>query len=379
MKKFIILYICLLFVQFNSPMKVLVVSVKTFPPVQGTAVLNHITGLLDWNCDIKIYSKSMPTIINTHQDIAKYDLMKLAIYKNIPVDIDTYDIILAEYGTRGAEFVEHKKGKNKLVTCFRGADLGEQLKKNPTRYQELFAKGDLFLPVCEAFKKKLIHYGCPEEKIQVLHSGIDCEQFYYKEKKIIPNEPIKLISVNRLVDKKGIPYAIQAVANLVKKGFNIQYTIVGDGPRRNEWIRMVQDLKMENIIIFKGRKQMEEVVKILHQSHIFILPSIEAESGDEEGIPNAAKEAMACGLPVVLTYHSGNEELVEHLVSGLLVKQKSIEELEEALVYLINNKNVWKKLCKAARRKIEKEFEKNSLNKDLVYLLNGLINQNVSG
>ncbi|HTM05705.1 MAG TPA: glycosyltransferase, partial [Patescibacteria group bacterium] len=244
---------------------------------------------------------------------------------------------------------------------------------NPRCYDELFAKGDLFLPVCEAFKNELIEHGCPKEKVKVLHSAIDCDLFYYKKRQIPTDKSVKIISVCRLVAKKGLEYAIHAVAKLIQNGFDIHYTIIGDGILHQSLQKLIIDLNMENYIKLVGRKNITEVVTYLHENHIFLLPSIVADDGDEEGIPNAAKEAMACGLPVILTDHSGNGELVEHGISGLLIEQKSVIALENALSYLVKNTQKWNKFGEAGRKKIEKDFERNKLNKKLYNFLRKVI------
>jgi colanic acid/amylovoran biosynthesis glycosyltransferase len=361
----------------KDPMKIFIIAVNSFPPIQGMAELNHMIALIDHNCIIKIFAPSKKIVINTNQLIKDYNLMDFVIYKDAPKNLDSYDVILAEFGTRGKQFAQYKTDKTKLVTCFRGDDMGHRFQNDPDFYKDLFMKGDLFLPVCKAFKKTLIQRGCPKEKIVVLHSGIDCDFFYYKKKLIKNNEPIKLISVCRLISKKGLEYSINAVSNLMKIGFDIQYTIIGNGILYDTIDQLIKNLKIEEKIKIVGTKSLVEIVDFLHENHIFILPSITAENGDEEGIPNAAKEAMACGLPVILTNHSGNKELVEHGISGLLIEQKSIVAIENALKYLIENKQLWNKFGKAGRKKVEKDFEKNKLNKKLYHLLKKIVKDSI--
>jgi len=97
------------------------------------------------------------------------------------------------------------------------------LKENPGIYHKLFREGDLFLPVCQSLKERLIQAGCDENKIVVHYSGIDCSIFEYSQRKRINGEHIKVLTIARLVEKKGVAFAIEAVAGLISKGGKIVY------------------------------------------------------------------------------------------------------------------------------------------------------------
>ncbi len=235
------------------PLKILFV-VNSFPPNSGTAVLNQITGLIDRDLDVYIYAKRKGDVDWAHPDMIHYALLDRTYfnnkqYNNLPVDLDTFDIIYCQFGHRGKEFVEIKKKlglKAKLVTCFRGADISKYLKKNLHAYDKLFETGDLFLPVCDFFKQKLLNLGCPKEKIIVHHSAIDCTKFFYRPRYWNIEEPIRIVSVCRLVEKKGLEYSIRAVAKLLKKYPNIEYQIVGFGPLMSELVCLIKKLGVQN-------------------------------------------------------------------------------------------------------------------------------------
>src|SRR5213075_1930033 len=108
-----------------------------------------------------------------------------------------------------------------------------------------------------------------------------------------------------------------------------------------------------------GWKTQEEVVELLNRAHIFVLPSIKATDGNEEGIPNALKEAMAMGLPVIATFHAGNAELIENDISGYLVPQKNILALYNKMIYVIEHPEEWTRIGVNARKTIENRFEIN--------------------
>jgi colanic acid/amylovoran biosynthesis glycosyltransferase len=245
----------------------------------------------------------------------------------------------------------------KVVVCFRGSDITAHLQKDVNIYDQMFQQADLFLPVCDYFKKKLISLGCKESKIVVHHSAIDCSQFFFMTKQKPENGTIHLVSTCRLVKKKGIDYAIKAVAEVVKKYPSIHYTIIGDGPEKQYLETLVQQLNLEDKVTLCGWKTQDEIVSFLKKSHIFLLPSRKGPDGNEEGIANALKEAMAMGLIPIGSWHAGTPELIEHGVSGFLVSEKSVFDLTRAIQYIIEHPEIWKSVGLAARKKIEDEFE----------------------
>jgi colanic acid/amylovoran biosynthesis glycosyltransferase len=136
---------------------------------------------------------------------------------------------------------------------------------------------------------------------------------------------------------------------------------------------LAKKLKISDKVTFSGWAMHEKVVRILNQSHIFLLPSITAGNGDEEGIANALKEAMAMGLIVVSTYHAGTPELITNGVSGFMVPEKNSNALADSITHIIKHPEIWKSIGLAARQKIENEFEIKQSIKDLEIIFNGLL------
>jgi len=259
-------------------------------------------------------------------------------------------------------------GNTKLITSFRGADASQWIQNRPGVYDELFKGGDIFCPVSQYLKKRIIQEGCHEEKIVLVPSSIDCEKFRYSRRRISEGELTKVVTVGRLVEKKGIRYALEAIARLVAWGKLVNYVVVGDGRLRGELESLIEDLGIEKHVHLLGWRNQDEVVQILQSMHIMVAPSITAANGDQEGIPNAVKEAMASGLPVVSTLHSGIPELVEEGVSGFLVKEGDVDSLADRLSYLVDHPETWLKMGSEGRACIEKSYDMNKLNDQLVDL-----------
>jgi len=402
--------------------------VNQFPSVSETFVLNQIVGLINLGHDVHVFASKAGSSVEAHDSCKKYDLSKKTHYYRIPknkifrifeailfiikyapgnskvifrsLNIFRYgtqagslsllfmsipllgrgpfDIIHSQFGTLGLFAVSLNQilaGKCKLVTSIRGYDVTVFLKEHPGIYHELFREGDLFLPVCEFLKERLLQEGCEGKKIVVHYSGIDCSKFEYIQRQRVPGEPIKVLTIARLIEKKGVSFAIEAMAHLLSKGEKIEYRIVGDGMLRENLQRLIEGVGIERHVKLLGWKTHEEVKSLLEESHVLVAPSLTSEIGDQEGIPNAIKEAMASGLPVISTLHSGIPELVSDGESGLLVPEKDAASLAEALAYLISHPEICKKMGQAGRRQVEQKFDTNSLNKKLEELYLGFIHE----
>ncbi len=343
------------------PLKILFV-VNYFPAPSQTFILNIITGLIDRGHDVSIFSFHKGDCAGINLLVEKYSLLDRVIYEQLPIILPEYDIIFCQFGYVGKYIFEMKKLKKwlknkKVVVCFRGSDLTAHIKDDPKMYKELFKKGTLFLPVCDYFKKRLVELGCHSHKIVVHFSAINCVQFAFKKRKKPEAGLINLVSVCRLVEKKGIDIALSAVAKVLRKYSNIHFTIIGDGPERLYLEKLIQKLKISGNVTMYGWATREQVVTILNNSHIFLLPSLTSSNGDEEGIANALKEAMAMGLLSISTWHAGTPELIEDGISGFLVPEGDSMQLAKKIEYSIDHPEIWRRIQKAARKKIEEKFE----------------------
>src|SRR5690606_8159727 len=121
--------------------------------------------------------------------------------------------------------------------------------------------------------------------------------------------PIRLVTIARLVEKKGIEYAIRAIALLPPAlRARIEYRIAGDGPLADELTTLATSLGVADRVLMLGWQDQAHVVGHVERAHLMLVPSVTAADGDQEGIPVSAMEAMASGLPVIATQHSGIPE-----------------------------------------------------------------------
>lgn len=269
-------------------------------------------------------------------------------------------LIHARFGTTGTKLLGVKKKlKLPMLTSFHGFDLPSNKrtrKKYGKKMKQLFKKGELFTATSKNMKRILVKYGCPKKKIIVHHSGIDVNHFAFKARKMPKDNKIYILSVGRLVEKKGMDYLIKAFHKLRKKYPHVYLRIAGDGELRKKLKRQVRRLRLKNRVTFLGELTHEEVAKEMQKCHFFVLASHKDRNGNQEGIPNVIKEAMASGMPVISTRHAGIPELVKDGKSGYLVPEKNSKALYKAMVKLIRHPEKWEKMGKAGREIVEESF-----------------------
>ena len=238
------------------------------------------------------------------------------------------------------------------VVSFHGADLSDHLSDD---YMKLWRCSDFFLCRCEAFKDKLIKMGCPAEKIRLNYTGVPLPQRFkasgHSDRKIF-----KILQVCRLVDKKGLDLSIKALRLARDSGVEATLSIAGDGPLLNTLKHLVQDLNLENEVIFLGFLDNESLEDAYLDSHLFCHPSRLTKAGDREGIPNSIAEAMSYGLPVVSTAHSGIPEIIQNNHSGVLVSNESPKLIANAIIKLAKKHEYLALLGSQARKRIENKF-----------------------
>ncbi|MDZ3012583.1 glycosyltransferase [Klebsiella quasipneumoniae] len=282
------------------------------------------------------------------------------------------DYFVAHFGTCGTianSLRELGVLDGKIVTIFHGFDISikDVLARYKKQYVNLFAEGDLFFPISHLWKEKMISLGCESSKIEVIRMGIHVDEFVYKGRDI--KDVLNIVSVCRLIEKKGIEYSIRACSILKGNNIPFKYTIVGYGPLESSLRSLIDELGLADVVTITGFQSQSNVKAILDKSNVFVLPSITSENGDMEGIPVALMEAMACGLPVVSTYHSGIPELIENNSSGYLCDEKSIKQISEKLMFIYNNPASVLSATVNARKKIEESFNIDIEYKKMTYLM----------
>lgn len=402
-----------------------------FPRLSETFILNQVTGLLDLGHDVDIYTDHMEGWSKVHPDVIRYRLwertfpmpevpknyvwrvlkgfwlfsthihkaprligrslnvftygMQAAglwlLYSAIAlIDQPSYDVIHCQFGTqgyRGLSFKRLLQPTPKLLVMFRGHDISCYINRGGDRvYRQLFQDVDYCLANCAFFRQRVIDLGYAPERIAVHFSGLDVKKFHYRPRYRIPGQPVRLATVGRLVEKKGIEYAIRAVAQQIERFPELTYFIIGDGPLKQSFESLIRDLKAESHIHLLGWKDESEIIEILDSCHLFIAPSVTASDGNQDAPINVLKEAMAMGLPVISTWHGGIPELVQDGISGYLVPERDDAALSDRLGHLLHHADRWSEMGWAGRTYVEQHFNLEPLNDRLVARYQELLHPN---
>lgn len=283
-----------------------------------------------------------------------------------------FDIIHVQFGLYAKHAFQIKKlgiTHAKIVCSLRGYDVRDKtLANNEEQYRQLFSEADMLLPVSSYFKKKAILFGAKEQHVKVLRSGIDISELHYNDvTELSTNSHFHIISIGRLVEKKGHIYLLKALVLLRKKNISLALTLIGDGPLRNDLMEFIARNNLSEtveILPFCSHKEIQLQIK---KHHILIHPSVKASDGDEEGVPNVIKEAMALGRPVIATRHSGIPELIEDGVTGYLCDESSPESLANGIEKVISDfeHGYHKQIINAAREFVIHHYDNRMVSKQL--------------
>lgn len=246
-----------------------------------------------------------------------------------------------------------------IATVFHGKDMSAYLRKYPNAYRTLFQRGDLFLPISDLWREKLLALGAPAERTMVHRMGVDTTRFSYAARTLQAGEPVRFIGVGRMVEKKGFDDALAAFAAFRAKSDapTATLTLIGDGELRKALQAQAASLNLGDAVRFTGTLPHADVARMLSEAHVFVLPSKTAASGDMEGIPVALMEAMAQGLPVLATRHSGTPELVEHNVSGLICEEGDRTALAANMAAIAAAAGRWPTMGAAGAERVRTEFD----------------------
>jgi sugar transferase (PEP-CTERM/EpsH1 system associated) len=188
----------------------------------------------------------------------------------------------------------------------------------------------------------------PARKVRVIHNGVDLESFPAGAERDSGCH-LRGIHVARLTPVKDQGTLLRAVRLVCNAEPRFRLDVVGDGPSRGELETLRDELGLEGRVRFLGYR--EEVATLLRGAGLFLLSSL------SEGVSLTLLEAMACSLPIVATDVGGNREVVADGATGLLVPARSPEQFAEAVLSLLRAPGRADEMARAARLKVEREFD----------------------
>lgn len=193
------------------------------------------------------------------------------------------------------------------------------------------------------------------EKIHAVYHGTDLDRFAFNARQDVHTPP-RILAVGRLVEKKGFATLLRACRALQEHTV-FECRIVGWGPLRRRLERLAAELDLQGLVCFAGRAEYEAMPELYRWADVLAVPSVIAEDGDVDGLPNVVVEALASGLPVVASDISGIPEAISHERTGLLVTPGDACALAEALRRMLNDSELRRRLSREGRELAEESFD----------------------
>lgn len=217
--------------------------------------------------------------------------------------------------------------------------------------REVFAFAKRITTVNSEMKRKLVERGLSADKISVLPMGVDTETVgrLAGATKILPG---KILVVGRLVEKKGIAFLLDALRapQLADRLGSIKLTVVGDGPLRGWLESQAIGLPVE----FVGQQGRDQVLRHIAEAELMVIPSVTAESGDQEGLPVTLLEGGAGAVCVIASDLPGIDEVIVNDESGLLVPQRDVQALADALARALGDQFLRERLAAGIARSVKR-------------------------
>jgi glycosyltransferase involved in cell wall biosynthesis len=211
-----------------------------------------------------------------------------------------------------------------------------------------------------SYHRNFIDKLCPRihsKDIAIVHYGVNT-QLFRPDPHRAANAPLRILSVGRLVEKKGYEYLIEACGLLRNRGVEFECNIVGGGRQRKvEFQSRIDELGLQRHINLLGALSQDDILELYQTSDVFALACTSASNGDQDGMPNVLIEAMSCALPVVTTPIAGIPDLVVNDENGRLVDARDATALADALEELINQSQLRRRLGDQARRTVIRDYQ----------------------
>lgn len=216
-------------------------------------------------------------------------------------------------------------------------------------------QGAKFVVTCTDFNRQVLAdlpgSGDATQVFRVYH-GVNLARWPFRLRTSIVGV-VSLLTVARLVEKKGLQDVVEALTLLRAEGIPFNWILIGEGPDKQQLEQAIKEKGLSQHVKLLGALPREEIRSHYLESDIFVLPAVVAKNGDRDGLPNVIPEAMASGLPVISCPVSAIPEMVEEGETGLLVPEHSPESLKDAIVRLIEHPELYAHLSRSGREKVE--------------------------
>ncbi len=319
-----------------------VAPVPYFPKIRGLKKYAHFSKIPQREIidDVIVYHPRYPLIpkmsMPVHGKLIYYAVKGLIrkIYREFRFDVIDGHFIFPDCQAAtqlGESF------KVPVIVSARGSDIHQYIYFSLIRPQiiKTLKKSTKIISVCQALKDLMVGLGIKQNKISVIPNGVDTGLFYPLDKKSSKEKlgfganTKMILSVGSLISLKGHDLTINAVSHLVKKNYNVQFCIIGNGIKRQELERLIKELDLTDNVSLIGHVPNDKLTLWYNAADVFCLSSA------REGWANVLTESLACGTPVVATNVFGALEIVKDDSTGILVK-RTVGDITDGLITALN-------------------------------------------
>lgn len=242
------------------------------------------------------------------------------------------------------------------------------------RFTSLLRKAQFVVTVCEANRRYIEEHRDParELDLRVLYNGVDVSMFNPQGR--VPESEPTILSVGRLVEKKGFHILLDAMALLKKDGLTPPCWILGDGEDREQLIHKQRELQLSNVE-FLGMRNQDDVRSYMARASLMALPCIVGSDGNRDALPTVLLEALASGVPIISTPVGGVEEIADHGKAGIIVPPGDPQSLAHEIKELLGSPARQQELAQSGRARAEHCFDlATNVRKLLTWFEQGLAN-----
>ena len=273
------------------------------------------------------------------------------------------DLMHIYFGHTGVHLLPFIRQWDKpCVVSFHGADVAhkQDIKDYPAKLRRLFDAVPLVLARSQSLAERLIHLGCPPEKLRINRTGIPLNAFPFIDRQPPSDGKWRVVQACRLIPKKGVATSLRAFAIFKKDNPEAEFFIAGKGPLQPELEMLAAGLGIFKDVHFVGFLSQPKLRELYASSHLFLHPSETSPNQDQEGVPNSILEGMATGLPVAGTRHGGIPEAVDHGRTGLLVPEEDHVALANAMQEITHSPGLLAEMGLRARAAVIDRFEQDA-------------------
>jgi colanic acid/amylovoran biosynthesis glycosyltransferase len=272
------------------------------------------------------------------------------------------DVVHFHFGTTAALVWRsaHRLGIPYVVT-FYGFDIsaGIRQKRWRLRIGEMARSAAAVIVLCDAAKGRIVDLGCSPSNVLVWNLPAGIERFSYQQRR--DGGPVRFVTAARFVEKKGYPTLLDAFVKVREKHPDAKLIAIGYGPLRDRISEAIEQKDLAQSVSLidssSGDDFFARYADLLRQSDIFVLPSIAARNGDDEGGPALSMvAAQAAGVPVISTPFPGAERSVIDGVTGLYCRENDAESLADRMSYLASNPEMIARLGETGSTYVRQNF-----------------------